>query len=160
MQTSSSFATNLQAIYSKLQNWRRKVMQGNVVMFEKLSSVVEKTEERDESLKTFIIGYLHSLEIEFQWYFPELKEEETALMRNPFTTSLVIANILDELQDQFCDLWNDSSSRDIFHEMPLSSILVSCSWIIPTTVWTSFSNIAFVCHNTSLREWFFSSSSH
>ena len=66
MQISSSFATNLQAFYSKLQNWRRKVMQGNVVMFEKLSSVVEKTEERDESLKTFIIGYLHSLEIEFQ----------------------------------------------------------------------------------------------
>ena len=66
MQTSSSFATNLQAIYSKLQNWRRKVMQGNVVMFEKLSSVVEKTEERDESLKIFILGYLHSLEIEFQ----------------------------------------------------------------------------------------------
>ena len=66
MQISSSFATNLQAFYSKLQNWRRKVMQGNVVMFEKLSSVVEKTEERDESFKTFIIGYLHSLEIEFQ----------------------------------------------------------------------------------------------
>jgi len=41
-------------------------MQGNVVMFEKLSSVVEKTEERDESLKIFILGYLHSLEIEFQ----------------------------------------------------------------------------------------------
>jgi len=39
---SSSFATNLQAFYSKLQNWRRKVMQGNVVMFEELSSVVEK----------------------------------------------------------------------------------------------------------------------
>jgi len=41
-------------------------MQGNVVMFEKLLSVVEKTEERDEILKTFTIRYLHSLEIEFQ----------------------------------------------------------------------------------------------
>jgi len=41
-------------------------MQGNVAVFEKLSSVVEKTEERDESLKTFIIDHLHSLEIEFQ----------------------------------------------------------------------------------------------
>ena len=89
MQTSPTFATNLQAFYSKLQNWRRKVMQGNVAVFEKLSSVVEKTEERDESLKTFIIDHLHSLEIEFQWYFPELKEEE-ALVRNPFSTSLVI----------------------------------------------------------------------
>jgi len=28
-------------------------MQGNVAMFEKSSSVVEKTEERDQSLKTY-----------------------------------------------------------------------------------------------------------
>jgi len=42
VQTSSSFATNLQEFYSKLQNWHRKVMQGNVAMFEKLPSVVEK----------------------------------------------------------------------------------------------------------------------
>jgi len=63
---SSSFATNLQAFYSKLQNWRRKVMQGNVVMFEELSSVVEKTEERDESLRTSIRDHLQSMKIEFQ----------------------------------------------------------------------------------------------
>jgi len=32
----------MKAFYSKLQNWRRKVTQGNVAMFEKLSSVVKK----------------------------------------------------------------------------------------------------------------------
>jgi len=36
-------------------------MKGNVAMFEKLSSVVEKTEERDESLKTSTIDHLQSL---------------------------------------------------------------------------------------------------
>ena len=44
-------------------------------MFEKLSSVVEKTEERDESLKTSITDHLQPLEIEFQRHFPELEEE-------------------------------------------------------------------------------------
>jgi len=63
-------------------------MQGNVGMFEKLSSAVEKTEERDGSLKTSIIDDLQSLEIEFQRYFRELKQEEAALIRNPFSTSL------------------------------------------------------------------------
>jgi len=53
VQTSSSFTTKLQAFYSKFQNWRGKAMQGNVAMFEKSSSVVEKTEERDQSLKTY-----------------------------------------------------------------------------------------------------------
>ena len=41
-------------------------MQGNVVMFEELSSVVEKTEERDESLRTSIRDHLQSMKIEFQ----------------------------------------------------------------------------------------------
>jgi len=69
-------------------------------MFEKLSSVVEKTEERGESLTTSIItDHLQSLEIEFQRYFSELNEEEDALVRNPFSTSLVIANIVDKFQD-------------------------------------------------------------
>ena len=69
-------------------------MQAYVAIFEKLSSVVEKTEERDESLKISITDHLQSFEIEFQRYFSELKEE-AALTQNPFSTSLVLANILD-----------------------------------------------------------------
>jgi len=69
-------------------------MQGNVAMFEKLSGVVEIIEEL-ESLKTSTIDHLQSLE--FKRYFSELKEEKNALVRNLFSTSLVIANILNEL---------------------------------------------------------------
>jgi len=65
--------------------------------------------------------------MELHRYLRDLKEKEVALIRIPFSTSLVIANILDELQDHFYDLWNDSSARDIFHEMPHSSVLVSCA---------------------------------
>jgi len=68
-------------------------------MLEKLSSVLEKTEEHAKNLKTSIIDHLQSFEIEFQWYFSELKEEEDAFLRNPLSTSLAIANILDEVQD-------------------------------------------------------------
>jgi len=102
-----------------------------------LSSVVEKIIERDESLKTSI-DHLQSLEMEFQRYFPEPIKEEAAFIRNPFSSSLVIASILDESQDKFCGFRNISSARDIFYEMPLFSVLVSCLLTIPITVWTGF----------------------
>ena len=95
-------------------------------MFEKLSRAVEKTEERDECLKTSI-DHLQSLEIEFQRYFSELKEEKDAIERNPFSISLVIANIVDELQDQFCDLRDVSSARDVFHEISKTSFSFAAS---------------------------------
>jgi len=53
-------------------------MQGNVAIFEKFLSVVEKTEELAKKLKTSILDQLQSLEIEFQLYFCELNEEQNA----------------------------------------------------------------------------------
>jgi len=52
-------------------------------------------------LKTAIIDHLQYHEIEFPRYFSEFKEEENPLVKNPFPTTLVIANILNDLQDQF-----------------------------------------------------------
>ena len=69
---------NLIAFYSKLQNWRRKVMQGSIAMFENLSSVIKEDKEFDELLKTSITQHLQSLETEFKRYFLELKEQEAA----------------------------------------------------------------------------------
>ena len=56
----------------------------------------------------------------FKQYFPELKEKEAAVVRNPFSTALDVSDILDELQDQFYDLQNDSFARDVFQEMALT----------------------------------------
>ena len=63
---------NLIAFYSKLQNWRRKVMQGNIALLENLSTVIKQDEELDELLKTSITQHLQTLETEFKRYFPEL----------------------------------------------------------------------------------------
>ena len=50
---------------------------------------------------SYIIDHLLSSEIELQQYFSEIKDEENGLVRNAFSTSLVIGNILNELQDNF-----------------------------------------------------------
>ena len=52
--------------------------------------------------------------------FPSLKNKEAAVVRNPFSTALIVGDILDELQDHCNDLQNDSSARDVFQEMALS----------------------------------------
>ena len=66
---------NLKVFVEKLQNWRQKVVDGNIVMFDRLSSY-----KIDEQLKTLIIKHLQSMEYKFQHCFPELKEEEAILV--------------------------------------------------------------------------------
>ena len=82
-------------------------------MFENLSSTI-KNEKLDERLKTSMTQHLLSFEVEFKRCFPECKEQEVPFVRNPFSTAL------DELQDQFCDLQNDSSAHDAFQEIAIS----------------------------------------
>ena len=89
-------------------------------MFENLSKPIKEDSELDERFKTAITQHLQSLETVFKRYFFELKENETAFVRNQFSTALDVNDILDELQNQFYDLKNDSSARDVFQEMALS----------------------------------------
>ena len=58
--------------------------------------------------------HLLSLEAQFKRYFPEPKEQEAAFVRNPFSTAL------DESQDQFRGLQNNSSAHDAFQEIAIS----------------------------------------
>uniref|UniRef100_UPI00358FBA27 zinc finger BED domain-containing protein 5-like n=1 Tax=Myxine glutinosa TaxID=7769 RepID=UPI00358FBA27 len=111
------FQDDLRAFISKLQNWRRKVNLGNIAMFEKLCGVRDESEgELHQFLKDEITGHLESLEKEFQRYFPELTGEEVALVRNPFSATLDVFSLPDEVQDEFLDLRNDSPARDLFQE--------------------------------------------
>ena len=80
----------------------------------------KQDEELDELLKTSITQHPQSLKTEFKRYFPELKEQEGVFVRNPFSSALDVDDIPDELQNQFYDIRNDSSARDVFQERPLS----------------------------------------
>ena len=91
----------LMAFCSKLQNLRRKIMQGNIAMFDNLSGLFQEHEVLNEPFKTSITQHLQT---ELTRYFPELKENEVLLARNPFSAVLDVTDIPDELQDQFYDL--------------------------------------------------------
>ena len=72
--------------------------------------------------KEEVTEYIDSLENKLQRYLPELTEEEAALLRNPFSASIDIARIPNEVQDEFLDLRNDSSALNLFDEKPLTYI--------------------------------------
>ncbi|XP_042230008.1 zinc finger BED domain-containing protein 5-like [Homarus americanus] len=117
----------IRAILDKLQNWQRKVSEGNVVKFENISIVLDEIEEDhvlDPSLKNEIIQHLKSLESELKRYFPEFEEEEGKLVRNPFPGTLDIAAIPDDGQDEFLDLRNESAARDLYKEKSLTYVTV------------------------------------
>ncbi|XP_068227883.1 protein FAM200C-like [Palaemon carinicauda] len=109
------FQDSLRAFVSKLQNWRRKTDLGNIAMFEKLCGVMDESHiQLDQFLKDEITEHLQSPEKEVKRYFPELSQELEALVRNPFCTELEVSSIRDEIQDEYLDLRNDSSARDLF----------------------------------------------
>ena len=66
------------------------------------------------ALKEEIMKHLECLEVQLTFYFPELKDEESALVRNPFSHSLDVALVSDKVQDKLIDMRNDSSARDVF----------------------------------------------
>ena len=75
---------------------------------------------------------------EFQHYFPELKEEEAILPRNPFSKSLDVSDIPDKMQEQFIELKNDSTAFDIYHEKSLSQF-----WYDTSESYLQISKLAF-----------------
>ncbi|XP_076056323.1 zinc finger BED domain-containing protein 5-like [Oratosquilla oratoria] len=109
------FQDSLRALDSKLQNWLRKTNLGNITMFEKLCGVMDESQlQLDQFRNDEITEHLQSLEKEVERYFPELSQEQEALVRNPFSTELDVSSIPDEIQDEFLDLRNDSSAHDLF----------------------------------------------
>ncbi|KAG7175940.1 SCAN domain-containing protein 3-like 20, partial [Homarus americanus] len=114
-------------LYLKLQgkdrnNWQRKVKAGNVAMFENLSTVLDENEDHllYPSLKIEITQHLKSLESELKKYFPDFEEEDGKLVRNPFSGTLDIATIPNDVQDEFLDLKNDSAAKDLYEERSLT----------------------------------------
>ncbi|XP_042240697.1 zinc finger BED domain-containing protein 5-like [Homarus americanus] len=112
----------LRAFLAKLQNWQRKVNAGNVAMFNNHSTVLDENEDHllDPSLKTEITQHLKSLESKLKKYFPEFEEEDGKLVGNPFSGTLDIAIIPNDVQDEFLDLKNDSAAKDLYEERSLT----------------------------------------
>ena len=66
------FKDVLSGLVEKIQNWNRKVNQGNFAMLEKLSEF--EADSNSKQIKQEISEHLRLLEKQFQRYFPDLDE--------------------------------------------------------------------------------------
>ncbi|XP_005102420.1 SCAN domain-containing protein 3-like [Aplysia californica] len=119
-QTHLSFKDVLGGYLSKVQNWHRKVTEGNIAMFTNLSQLLNPEETLSAHLQVDIPAHLNSLDDEFKNYFPDLDCDEEAFVTNPFTPGLDITVIADDIQDELLELRYDSSARNTFLKKSLA----------------------------------------
>ena len=77
-------------------------------MLEKLCEVMHESQiQLDQFLRDEIIKHIQSLEKEVKCYFPELSQEQEALVRISFCTELDVSSISDDIQHEFLDLYKE-----------------------------------------------------
>ena len=117
------FVDVLKAFKSKLSNWKLRIHMHNYSMLEKLDMLVDHRENGlPVQIKSDILEHLSSLESEFERYFPEISYNKLDFVQNPFTFSVEKAS--DECQDEFLDLVNDLSAKQVYHEKLLTELWI------------------------------------
>ncbi|XP_063849112.1 zinc finger BED domain-containing protein 5-like [Scylla paramamosain] len=114
------FVDKIKAFIRKMENWRRKVGMGNLVMLETVSEIVE---ECDAATQNLITQHLEALEGEFKRYFPDIQSLTSRLVRSPFTAPVTcIPDDNDDGQTELLTLQKDSGAKMKF-EAAFSQLL-------------------------------------
>ena len=132
------FVDLVNGFIEKLSNRRRKVQTGNFAMFTSLAD----NSHLDDELKTIVAQHLEKLQCDFRSYFPELCRDDLSLAKDPFRLSS--EKVEDELQDQFSDMKNDSSSQDAFEAFPVTDFWPRMASSYPEISKTALKNC---CHS-------------
>ena len=98
--------------------WEANVSEGKFSMFDNLSAILNEKAEASNK-KCPIMSHLSSLRNQFQKYFPDLSDLDLKLARYPFTVD--VKTHPDSLEEQFIDFINDSTARDAFETLPLTT---------------------------------------
>ena len=106
-------------------------------MFEKLDMLLDNREESSmpEVVKKYIVKHLSNFQNECDRYFSETSDEELDFVRNAFT--FLIEELLNECQDEFLELINNSGARQKYQEKPLLHFWVGLKDSYPQTTETA-----------------------
>ena len=101
-------------------------------MFENLDEALNKTKTKisgNLEVTQLVQAHLASLRSELQSYFPELREIESKLIRNPFVVNM--QSLPDSIQKEFLDLVNNSFAKDAFEMLTLTKFSTKMSVTYP-----------------------------
>ena len=110
-----------------LDLWIGKIEAGRLGMFARMTNLIEVHDyQLTEELRHTIILHLKVLRDEFTRYFPDIRKSDFNLARNPFVEKVqdCIADDLDEVQEEFLNLINDSNVLSIILDSNHSTMLV------------------------------------
>ena len=85
------FMDKLKTFNIKLNFWEKQIKDGNLSIFENLDEALNKTKTEitgNLEVAQFVQAYQASLRKELQSYFPELREIESKLIRNPLVMNV------------------------------------------------------------------------
>ena len=105
----------------KLNLWKKNVKDENLNMFKNLDEALNITKTKitgNLEVAQLVQAHLASLRKELQFYFPELSEIESILIRNPFVVN--VQSLPDSIQEEFLDLVNNSFAKDAFEKLTLT----------------------------------------
>ena len=105
---------SIEAFLQKIDIWKSNADKNVFAMFERFSSL-----DDGRIIGFEIIEHLSSFKEEFQHYFPDRKYMNLKLVRNSFHTKP--ETIPFELQDEFIDVFNDSTFKTSFEKEELVS---------------------------------------
>ncbi|XP_067945130.1 protein FAM200A-like [Watersipora subatra] len=130
---------SINAFKDKLKLWVERLATGNVrVSFPVLHSLVDKNAP-STSLLTDIKHHLNSLIAEFERYFSKLDprtEQLMSLTRDPFRRN--VHEILEQLQEEFLELTNNSALKDDFKELSIEHFWVQAQRLYPNISLAAF----------------------
>ncbi|KAI6648289.1 hypothetical protein LOD99_12098 [Oopsacas minuta] len=114
------FVEKLTAFQSILDLWIRKIEDGRMGMFSRVTNLIEIHDYRlPEELRDAIILHLKAMNDDFTRYFPEIRKSDYNLVRNPFMQKVedCITDVQDDALEEFINLIDDSGAKVVFSTM-------------------------------------------
>lgn len=120
----------IRAFLAKLDLWKSRVQNGNTACFSNLDSALSNKHLEPE-FKKQIITHLTDLKAEFIRYFPDIDEKREAwkFIRNPFHCD--VADISEEVQEEFLELKFNSTAEEDFKELDLETFWIKYLPVYP-----------------------------
>ncbi|XP_066947136.1 zinc finger BED domain-containing protein 5-like [Macrobrachium rosenbergii] len=122
----------IRTFLAKLDLWKSRVQNGNTACFSNLDSALSN-KHLDPEFKKQIITHLTDVKAEFIKYFPDIDEKREAwkFIRNPFHCD--VADISEEVQDEFLELNFNSITEEDFKESDLETFWIKYLPVYPLT---------------------------
>ena len=86
--------------------------------------------------KSYISAHLENLIYEFRQYFPDVVNEDTLLIRNPFRCE--VKDVQFDMQEEFIELTNSLSDKDIHETQDLVTFWLAMGNNYPRLAYNAF----------------------